>query len=75
MGAPTPEVGYTSATTRREEPQSLYGRVVALKKNIVAYKIMMQCILAGGINVAKKRTATVFRANNLEKFGGRNKFS
>jgi hypothetical protein len=34
MGAPTSEVGYTSATTRRGGPRSLYGHVVALVKKI-----------------------------------------
>jgi hypothetical protein len=33
MGAPTSEVGCTSAITRRGGPQSLYGHVVVLEKN------------------------------------------
>jgi hypothetical protein len=36
---------------------------------------MMPCILAGGINVSEEHTASVFRANALQKFGERKKFS
>jgi hypothetical protein len=32
MGAPNSEVVYTSATTKKGGPQSLYGHVVALEK-------------------------------------------
>jgi len=32
MGVPTSEIGYTSATARREDHESSYEHVVALKK-------------------------------------------
>jgi hypothetical protein len=43
MGAPTSDVGYTSATTRRGGPRSLYGHVAALggKQNILELCLMV----------------------------------
>jgi hypothetical protein len=45
---------------------------VILHRHLLDYDAMN---LGGGINVSEKHTASVFRANTLQKFGERKQFS